>query len=83
MPDEKYYVGTLLELDEALSRLQGFEAHITAISYSHWRRTVEIEQEILSGEADNRHRSRHHSGRRATAAEGSNSNSEPRARVDN
>ena len=81
MPDEKYYVGTLLELDEALSRLPGFEAHIMEISYSYWRRTVEIEQEVLNGEADNRHRSRHHSGRRATATEGSNS--EPLARIDN
>lgn len=81
MPDEKYYVGTLLELDEALSRLPMFEAHITEISYSYWRRTVEIEQGLLNGGADNRHRSRHHSGRRATAAEGSNS--EPRASVNN
>ena len=81
MPDEKYYVGTLLELDEALSRLSTFEAHITKTSYSYWRRTVEIEQELLNGEADNRHRSRHHSGRRGTATEGSNS--EPRASVAN
>ena len=81
MPDEKYYVGTLLELDEALPRLPGFEAHIMKISYSHWRRTVEIEQERLNGEADNRRRSRHHSSRRTTASEGSNS--EPRAIVGN
>jgi hypothetical protein len=73
MPDEKYYVGTLLELDEALSRLSGIEAHITDVSYSHWRRTVEIEQELQNSEADNRLRSRHHSSRRTTATEGSNS----------
>ncbi|KAI0278924.1 hypothetical protein BGY98DRAFT_971193 [Russula aff. rugulosa BPL654] len=60
MPDEKHYVGRLLELEEALLRLPGFEAHITEISYSHWRRTVEIEQELLNREADNRRRSQHH-----------------------
>jgi hypothetical protein len=60
MPDEKDYVGTLLELEEALSLLPGIEAHITEISYSHWRNTVEIEQELLKSEADNRYRSRHH-----------------------
>lgn len=63
MPDEKHYVGTLLELEEALLRLPGFEAHITNVSYSRWQRTVEIEQELLNSEADNRHRSWHHSGR--------------------
>lgn len=74
MPDEKYYVGTLLDLDEALSRLPSIEAHITEISYLHWRRTVEIEQELLNNtEADNRRHSRHLSSRRATAAEGSDS----------
>jgi hypothetical protein len=81
MPDEKHYVGTLLDLGEALSLLPGFEAHIMEVSYSHWQRTVEIEQELLNGEADNRHRSRHHSGCRATATEGSNS--EPRGSVNN
>jgi hypothetical protein len=61
MPDEKNYVGTLLELEEALELLPGIEAHITKISYSHWRHTVEVEQELLNtSEADNRHRSRHH-----------------------
>lgn len=60
MPDEKHYVGTLLELDDALSRLRGFEAHITGISYSHWRRTLEIEQELLNSEADNPRHSQHH-----------------------
>lgn len=60
MPDEKHYVGRLLELEEALLRLPGFEAHITEISYSHWRRTVGIEQELLNREADNRRRSQHH-----------------------
>lgn len=74
MPDEKYYVGTLLELDEALSLLPSIEAHITETSYLHWQRTVEIEQELLNNtEADNRHRSRQHSSRRATATEGSTS----------
>ena len=80
MPDEKYYVGTLLELDEALPRLPGFEAHIMNVSYSYWRRTVEIEQARLNDETDNRHRSRHHSGRRTTATEVLNSG--PRATVD-
>jgi hypothetical protein len=57
MPDEKHYVGKLLELEEALPLLCGFEAHVTEISYLHWRRTVEIEQELLDSEADNRRRS--------------------------
>jgi hypothetical protein len=78
MPDEKNYVGTLLDLGEALSRLPRFEAHIMEVSYSYWQGTVEIEQELLNGEADNRHRSRHHSSRHA-----SGSNSEPRASVNN
>jgi hypothetical protein len=62
MPDEKDYVGTLLELNDALRRLPGIEAHITEISYSHWRRTVEIEQELLNSQlqADNRRHSQHH-----------------------
>ena len=77
MPDEKNYVGTLLELEDALLRLPRFEAHITQICYSHWRRTVEIDQELLNGEVDNRHRSRHHSNRRATTTEGPNSESRP------
>jgi len=50
MPDEKHYVGRLLKLEEALLRLPMFEAHITEISYSHWRRTVEIEQELSNPE---------------------------------
>lgn len=60
MPDEKHYVGTLLELEDALSRLPGFEAHVTKISYSHWQDTVEIEKRLLNSEADNRRRSQHH-----------------------
>lgn len=53
MPDEKHYVGTLLELDEALKCLPQMEAHITQIAYWHWRRTVEIEEkERLSTAAD-------------------------------
>lgn len=70
MPNEKHYVGTLLELNEALPLLPGFEAHITEVSYFLWRETVEIEQELR--EANNLHRSRRHSSRRATATEGSN-----------
>jgi hypothetical protein len=82
MPNEKHYVGKLLELDEALSRLPGFEAHITEVSYLYWRRTIEIERELPNTEAGNRpHRSRRHSGRRATATEGSNS--APRSSVNN
>ena len=52
MPDEEHYVGTLLELDEALKRLPQMQAHITQIAYWHWRRTVEIEEERLSTAAE-------------------------------
>ena len=68
MPDEMNYVGTLLELDVALSRLHGLEAHIMNVAYLHWRETVKIEQELLDRESDRRQRpspsSRRHSNRR-------------------
>jgi hypothetical protein len=56
MPDEVNYVGTLLELEEALSSLPGIEAHITNVAYTHWRETVEIEQirKRLVGGSDGR-----------------------------
>jgi hypothetical protein len=73
MPDEKNYVGTLLDIENALPLLYGFEAHIMRVSYLHWRNTVEIERGLLNSEADRRPRSRHHSIRRTTATEGSNS----------
>lgn len=44
MLDEVNYVGRLLELEEALSRLPRIEAHITNVAYTHWRETVEIEE---------------------------------------
>jgi len=72
MPDEEHYVGTLLELDEAIKCLPQMEAHITQIAYWHWRRTVEIEEERLrtaaEAEADGHddHSHRHH---RASAGE--------------
>ncbi len=81
MPDEKNYVGTLLNIEDALPRLSRLEAHIMSVSYWHWRDTVEIERELLNSEADHRHRSRHHSSRRAMVTEGSNP--EPGARVGN
>ena len=46
MPDEKHYVGTLLELDEALRRLPQMEAHITQMAYWYWRRTVQTEERL-------------------------------------
>jgi len=68
MPDEMNYVGTLLELDVALSRLHGLEAHIMNVAYLHWRETVKIEQELLDRESDRRRRpstsSRRYSNRR-------------------
>lgn len=68
MPDEVNYVGTLLGLNEALSRLNGLEAHIMKVAYLHWRETVEIEQELLARESDRRqHPSRHHSNSRDAA----------------
>jgi hypothetical protein len=76
MPDEKHYVGTLLELDKALLLLPGFEAHIMKTAYIHWQKTVEIEQERLKGGPDHRPRSRRHSSHHATAGV---SNSEPLA----
>jgi hypothetical protein len=45
MPDEKHYVGTLLELDEALRRLPQMEAHIASTAYRNWQRTVQIEEQ--------------------------------------
>jgi hypothetical protein len=80
MPDEIHYVGTLLELDEALSLLPEIEAHIMKIAYFHWQNTVEIEQKLLKGEPNRRHRSWRHLSRRAT---GGVSNSEPRVSVAN
>jgi hypothetical protein len=63
MPDEKNYVGTLLELEEALPLLPDVEAHIMEIAYLHWQRTVEIEEMRRNGGAE-RHR---HPGRRRRA----------------
>ncbi|KAI0289903.1 hypothetical protein B0F90DRAFT_1825757 [Multifurca ochricompacta] len=45
MSDEQHYVGTLLELDEALMRLPDIEAHITYIAYMHWQQTLGIEEQ--------------------------------------
>jgi len=64
MPDEKHYVGTLLELDEALQRLPQMEAHITSIAYRNWRRTVQIEEQRRAEAEVNEH---HH--RRASVGE--------------
>ena len=58
MPDEKHYVGTLLELDEALQRLPQMEAHITSAAYWNWRRTVQIEEQRRAEAEANEHR--HH-----------------------
>jgi len=69
MPDEKHYVGTLLELDEALKCLPRMEAHITQIAYCHWRRTVEIEEERLSTAAEVEADGHDHGHRRASAGE--------------
>ena len=75
MPDEKHYVGTLLELDEALKCLPRMEAHITQIAYWHWQRTAEIEEERSStaaeAEADGHgdHDDHSHRHRRASAGE--------------
>ncbi|KAI0290014.1 hypothetical protein BC826DRAFT_574963 [Russula brevipes] len=41
MPNESHYVGTLLELEEALRLLPPVEAHVTEVAHWHWRRTVE------------------------------------------
>lgn len=76
MPDEKHYVGTLLELDKALSLLPGFEGHIVKTAYVHWQDTVEIEQERLNSGPDYRPRCGRHPSRRATAGV---SNPEPLA----
>jgi len=78
MPDEEHYVGTLLELEEALKCLPRMEAHITQIAYWHWQRTVEIEEERSStapsaveadGDGDGDHDDHSHHHRRASAGE--------------
>jgi len=51
MPDEQDYVGTLLELDEALPLLPQIEAHITDVAYKHWRQAVALEEGRRNGEA--------------------------------
>jgi hypothetical protein len=71
MPDEKHYVGTLLELDEALALLSGFEARITRVAHWHWRCTVKIEEERLREAEAEAEAERHpHSGRRRRASAG-------------
>ena len=71
MPDEKYYVGTLLELDEAVKLLPVFEAHITEVAYWHWLHTVKIEEERLREAEAEAEAERHpHSGRRRRASAG-------------
>jgi hypothetical protein len=55
MPDEKYYVGTLLKLDEARRRLPKIEAHIMDMVYWHWQHTVE---ELRKAEAETRRHDR-------------------------
>jgi hypothetical protein len=78
MPDEEHYVGTLLELEDALLRLSRLEAHIMSVAYAHWQDTVEIERERLNGESDRHSQRRPHSGRRAARAGAGESNSERR-----
>jgi hypothetical protein len=51
MPDEQHYVGTLLELDEALPLLPQLEAHIMNVAYKHWQQTLRIEEERRNSEA--------------------------------
>lgn len=58
MFDEVYYVGTLLELEEALRRLPRREAHITEIAYQHWLYTVETEERGRNAETDRHEHSR-------------------------
>jgi hypothetical protein len=41
MPNESHYVGTLLELEEALRLLPPMEAHVTEVAHWYWRHTVE------------------------------------------
>jgi hypothetical protein len=45
MSDEQNYVGTLLELEEALRVLPQVEAHVMNIAYKRWQQTVAIEKE--------------------------------------
>jgi hypothetical protein len=65
MPDEKHYVGTLLELDEALQRLPQMEAHIASTAYWNWQRTIQIEEQQRRAEAE----VKEHYHRRASAGE--------------
>lgn len=48
MPDEQFYVGTLLELDEALKLLPPSESRVTEMAYRLWKYTLELEKEARS-----------------------------------
>jgi hypothetical protein len=58
MSDEMHYVGTLLELDEALQRPPQMEAHITSVAYWNWQRTVQIEEQRSAEAEVDEHRRR-------------------------
>lgn len=53
MPDETSYVGTLLEINEALEVLPGLEAQIAEVAYKLWKYTMQVEEEARK-EADAR-----------------------------
>jgi hypothetical protein len=69
MPDEKDYVGTLLEPEEAVKRLSALEAHITEVAYCHWLHTVRVEEERLREAEAERHPHSDRRRRRASAGE--------------
>ncbi|THH19163.1 hypothetical protein EW146_g1947 [Bondarzewia mesenterica] len=59
MPDEKFYVGKLFSIHEALQRLPKTEALITEIAYQLWEETVRLqaeEQEREKQKAETRRR---------------------------
>lgn len=45
MPDEQAYVGTLLELEEALGLLSPSEGRVTLMAHRLWKQTLELEEE--------------------------------------
>lgn len=45
MPDEQTYVGTLLDLEEALKLLSPSEGRVALMAYRLWKQTLELEEE--------------------------------------
>ncbi|KAI0314701.1 hypothetical protein OF83DRAFT_1063381 [Amylostereum chailletii] len=67
MDDEQTYVGTLLDVTDAVARLDDMESHVVALSHHVWQYTVDTQTKEREAEAKRREAEEAH--RRSAAAE--------------